>query len=325
MLKVLPRQQAQPLQPAQPPALLQPQQKPPLQLQPASGQVGLAVPGLLAPSSTAGQATDDRLHIGAAGSSGAQQAWGAEGEEDDDAFFGAIDVDSMVLQAAAAGPLRPSLQVTQRLTVPSSSIPQQQQAGWRASEPGQVPATASIQHPVSLGCSSGGPLCSHGVPLAGCTHRQQHLDEITRKVADAAMQMADAEGHQLQELQQEVKRLRGLKQLLEAAQLPAVATAGPAITQAQGVVALAPRWKPPPPPQQHNIGVGEGAHGPLWCQQARGGGQRDAPPPPQQQQWGNGGAGGSYDAVPPHPLWEADRAVLQIVAAEREDATNDPQ
>ncbi|EFN52071.1 expressed protein, partial [Chlorella variabilis] len=38
MLKVLPRQQAQPLQPAQPPALLQPQQKPPLQLQPASGQ-----------------------------------------------------------------------------------------------------------------------------------------------------------------------------------------------------------------------------------------------------------------------------------------------
>ena len=160
-----------------------------------------------------------------------------------------------------------------------------------------------LQHPSQGGGGGGaaaaaaaGPRCSHGMPYAACTHKQQHLDEITREVADAAMQMADAEGQQLQGLQQEVKRLRALKQLIEAGASPHVgAVPGPHLQQQGGMAAA---------PHQRQVGAGPAAYSSQQQQQPSSGGGNWGQAPQPQQQWngassgGGPGAGQQYGAQP---------------------------
>lgn len=285
-------------------------------------------------------------------------------EDDEDDFYGGLDldqIDRMVEQRSGGsggappggGWVPPSQQPTQRLTAPT----QQQQAGsgWRAGGPAPGGAAAA---------AAAGPVCSHGVPYAACTHRQQHLDDITRQVADAAMQMADAEGPRLAALQQEVKRLRDLKQQLEAAPPPGQQQQGgcAAYGGAQQQYQQQPQYQQGQPPRQQQYQQGGGQVGvppPQQQQRQWGGGQQyggppapaggfgggagsgylagppagsyqnpGMPAPSYQNQGGFGGGGGvgfgaSYDQGPPPPPWEPDRAALQNVRAEREDATHD--
>ena len=284
-------------------------------------------------------------------------------EDEEDAFWGDLDVDGLMQQrgVAPAAPARPAAAAPARPAVPQ---PQQSTQPLTMHAPGgtQQPGYGSRALPPAAG-----PVCSHGVPYGACAQQQQHLDEIQRQVADAALQMADASGPQLAALQQEVKRLRDLKQLLEAAAPPPAAqqqrpmgSAPPYASQQQQQQHYGQgggQWvQPPPPPQQQQ-------------QQQWGGTQRfGGPPPPAGGGYGGGsgsgrlagaagpsyqepgggyggghgggggygaggefgggdsyGGGGGYEQGPPAPLWEPDQAALRNVRAEQEDATRDPK
>ncbi len=202
-------------------------------------------------------------------------------DDEDDEFYGGLDVDSMVQQQqrsqpspapsqwqGAAPPVAGTGHIQRGWQAGAQQQQQQQQHGQQLGQ--QHSQQHSQQQPAGGG---GGPACCHGVPYAACVHRQQHLDEITKQASEAAMQMADAEGPQLQALQQEVKRLRGLKQLLEAVPPPSQAPAGPAASGRYGSQHMHRQ------PQQQR-------------QQQHHQQQPGAPPLPsaQQQQWGDGGS-----------------------------------
>lgn len=177
-------------------------------------------------------------------------------------------MDSLVHQQRSQPLSASSLQ--QVAPTPSAGA-SHRQGGWQAGtqlqqqqHSQQVGQRHGQQQPAGAG---GGPACCHGVPYVACEHRQQHLDDITKQAGEAAMQMMEAEGPQLQALQQEVKRLRGLKQLLDSAPTPSQRLPGPAASRVCG----SHQPQQPQPQQQW------GAPPPLPLQQQ------------QQQQWGSSG------------------------------------
>ena len=218
--------------------------------------------------------------------------------DDDDEFYGTLDVDGLVQQHAqqqgGGGAAARALPLSQQPTQPLS---------------GQQPTGASQRQaagpngPASGGGGAAGLRCSHGVPYAACAQRQQHLEEVRRQASELAMQMADADGPALAALQQEIKQLRALKELLEAAPAPA-----PAHWQAgsAGAASGQPLYANQQQQQQQWGGNAGGGAG--------GGGQWGAPPPPQQQQqqqWNSAGAGGygasagsGRMAGPPAPTYQ---------------------
>ncbi|KAL4856507.1 ATP-dependent DNA helicase Q-like 4A [Chlorella vulgaris] len=400
-LSTLP-QQVQPAQPRrQPPAaaLPPPQQQqrpalhpvqPPLQ-QPAAGRQPILQPAQPVQQRRAAYAAagGGQAAVTVAGTSGASagyRASAAAGQADpddaeDDAFYGAIDVESIVQQAASRRPaaaattshlppstqhLRqhpPGLNASTHLQQQQQQGHQQQQQrpvapGWQAGGPEPAPTSQQLQHPPA---AATGPLCSHGAPIASCPHRQLHLEDIVRQVSEVGLQFADADEGQTAALKLEMKRLRDLKHMLEAAPpLPMAAHAAGMPAGAGMQQVQQPQHHHQQHQQQHQQQYQQQhQHQPQSAQQQQqqrtyngaqpaagygGGGGMSAQsfqPRPANGEYGGGfngggsggfnggsgtfggGGGGGYEAGPPLPLWQPDAGALQGVAAEREDASGD--